>query len=147
MNSLRVSLPVPWLAAHTPVAENLTHSAATAPSEPLRSDGEITSCETYANVPWEEIEIMPFQGTAPVRIPWPTTLPPPRLEQTRPARRHRETISERLRRDISRFGSSRQDGDWNCGACGHTNWRRRKVCQTCFPCMHSPSCPLCIFGR
>lgn len=27
-----------------------------------------------------------------------------------------------------------QPGDWVCHKCGYLNWRRRKVCQTCFPC-------------
>ncbi|KIK54597.1 hypothetical protein GYMLUDRAFT_76935 [Collybiopsis luxurians FD-317 M1] len=27
-----------------------------------------------------------------------------------------------------------QPGDWICQKCNYLNWRRRKVCQTCFPC-------------
>ena len=27
-----------------------------------------------------------------------------------------------------------QLGDWHCGICGYTNWRRRRVCQSCYPC-------------
>lgn len=27
-----------------------------------------------------------------------------------------------------------QPGDWVCFKCEYLNWRRRKVCQTCFPC-------------
>ena len=27
-----------------------------------------------------------------------------------------------------------QPGDWICRKCNYLNWRRRKVCQTCFPC-------------
>ncbi|KAI1790607.1 hypothetical protein LXA43DRAFT_890668 [Ganoderma leucocontextum] len=29
--------------------------------------------------------------------------------------------------------AERQPGDWLCGKCNYHNWRRRKVCQTCFP--------------
>jgi hypothetical protein len=36
-----------------------------------------------------------------------------------------------------------QPGDWICKKCNYLNWRRRKVCQTCYPCMvsslHMPS--------
>jgi hypothetical protein len=27
-----------------------------------------------------------------------------------------------------------QPGDWVCRKCSYLNWRRRKVCQTCYPC-------------
>jgi hypothetical protein len=27
-----------------------------------------------------------------------------------------------------------QPGDWVCKKCNYLNWRRRKVCQTCYPC-------------
>ncbi|KAI0296993.1 hypothetical protein B0F90DRAFT_981652 [Multifurca ochricompacta] len=27
-----------------------------------------------------------------------------------------------------------QPGDWICEKCNYLNWRRRKVCQTCYPC-------------
>ena len=30
-----------------------------------------------------------------------------------------------------------QPGDWICKKCNYLNWRRRKVCQTCYPCMAS----------
>lgn len=30
-----------------------------------------------------------------------------------------------------------QPGDWVCQKCDYLNWRRRKVCQTCFPCEFS----------
>lgn len=30
-----------------------------------------------------------------------------------------------------------QPGDWICKKCNYLNWRRRKVCQTCYPCMVS----------
>ena len=30
--------------------------------------------------------------------------------------------------------AEKQPGDWLCGKCNYHNWRRRKVCQTCFPC-------------
>ncbi|KAH9922348.1 uncharacterized protein BXZ73DRAFT_79739 [Epithele typhae] len=29
--------------------------------------------------------------------------------------------------------AEKQPGDWVCGKCSYHNWRRRKVCQTCFP--------------
>jgi hypothetical protein len=29
-----------------------------------------------------------------------------------------------------------QPGDWICKKCSYLNWRRRKVCQTCYPCEH-----------
>jgi hypothetical protein len=32
-----------------------------------------------------------------------------------------------------------QPGDWVCGVCQYLNWRRRKICQACFPCTF-PSC-------
>lgn len=27
-----------------------------------------------------------------------------------------------------------QPGDWICHSCNYLNWRRRKICQTCYPC-------------
>lgn len=32
-----------------------------------------------------------------------------------------------------------QPGDWICKKCNYLNWRRRKVCQTCYPCAVSSS--------
>lgn len=34
--------------------------------------------------------------------------------------------------------AEKQPGDWLCGKCNYHNWRRRKVCQTCFPCASLP---------
>jgi hypothetical protein len=35
-----------------------------------------------------------------------------------------------------------QPGDWVCKKCNYLNWRRRKVCQTCYPCEQR----FCIVG-
>lgn len=36
--------------------------------------------------------------------------------------------------------AEKQPGDWICHKCHYLNWRRRKVCQTCFPCRHPRLC-------
>jgi hypothetical protein len=38
--------------------------------------------------------------------------------------------------------SEHQPGDWICLRCNYLNWRRRKVCQTCFPCKCPPLPPV-----
>lgn len=35
-----------------------------------------------------------------------------------------------------------QPGDWVCKKCNYLNWRRRKICQTCYPCEWSHIIPV-----
>lgn len=39
--------------------------------------------------------------------------------------------------------AEKQPGDWVCSKCHYLNWRRRKVCQTCYPCTLRLSPRLC----
>lgn len=63
---------------------------------------------------------------------WPDNEPLPEQSQIRPSGligvQHPPILNTGNRGPIEH-----QPGDWVCGKCSYLNWRRRKVCQTCFP--------------
>ncbi|CAE6526263.1 unnamed protein product [Rhizoctonia solani] len=68
---------------------------------------------------------------APVVMFWPDNEPLPQACQIRPP------FSPGAHPPILNTGNrgpvEHQPGDWFCGKCSYMNWRRRKVCQTCYP--------------
>ncbi|EJD04904.1 uncharacterized protein FOMMEDRAFT_166649 [Fomitiporia mediterranea MF3/22] len=69
---------------------------------------------------------------APCIMFWPDNEPFPDPGQIRPA-----SLSNVHQPPIMNTGNKgpieKQPGDWVCHKCEYLNWRRRKVCQTCFP--------------
>lgn len=69
--------------------------------------------------------------SAPLVMFWPDNEPLPMACQIRPP------FSPGTHPPIMNTGNrgpvEHQPGDWYCGKCSYMNWRRRKVCQTCFP--------------
>ncbi|TFK48337.1 hypothetical protein OE88DRAFT_1664860 [Heliocybe sulcata] len=71
---------------------------------------------------------------APCLMWWPDNEPLPEQSQIRPSTltglqfQHPPILNTGNRGPIEH-----QPGDWVCGKCSYLNWRRRKVCQTCFP--------------
>jgi hypothetical protein len=73
---------------------------------------------------------------SPCYMFWSFNEPLPELGQIRPALsvalQHPPILNTGNRGPIEH-----QPGDWICKKCNYLNWRRRKVCQTCYPCMVS----------
>ncbi|KZT68109.1 hypothetical protein DAEQUDRAFT_728388 [Daedalea quercina L-15889] len=69
---------------------------------------------------------------APCIIYWPDNEPLPEQGQIRPS--GSAVISYPPIVNTGNKGAAeKQPGDWICHKCNYLNWRRRKVCQTCFP--------------
>jgi hypothetical protein len=138
MNMRPASQLLPLSRSEVSVDEGSSHLAILPSCRPpdLTLEIAVACAQAHINGPWVEIEVVPCGSDAfPLQLFWPSKLPPPCPEQVRPSRKHRETAFRRLRKESLLFVfTDRQDGDWDCNACGHTNWRRRKVCQKCFPC-------------
>lgn len=69
--------------------------------------------------------------TVPLVMFWPDNEPLPLPSQIRPPfapGQHPPIMNTGNRGPVEH-----QPGDWYCGKCSYMNWRRRKVCQTCFP--------------
>ncbi|KAF8598709.1 hypothetical protein BDV93DRAFT_334246 [Ceratobasidium sp. AG-I] len=69
--------------------------------------------------------------TVPLVMFWPDNEPLPLPSQIRPPfapGQHPPIMNTGNRGPVEH-----QPGDWFCGKCSYMNWRRRKVCQTCFP--------------
>ncbi|KAJ1300290.1 hypothetical protein OPQ81_005115 [Rhizoctonia solani] len=68
---------------------------------------------------------------APLIMFWPDNEPLPQACQIRPPfapGTHPPILNTGNRGPVEH-----QPGDWYCGKCSYMNWRRRKVCQTCYP--------------
>lgn len=76
---------------------------------------------------------------APCVMFWPDNEPLPEPGQIRPAQ-----LANMQQPPIMNTGNKgpieQQPGDWTCQKCDYLNWRRRKVCQTCFPCEYYFAC-------
>lgn len=94
---------------------------------------------------------------APCIVYWPDNEPPPEQGQIRPSGSTVITVRTHFatRREIltavqyppiintgNKGAAEKQPGDWVCQKCNYLNWRRRKVCQTCFPCTSPLFSPL-----
>ncbi|KAL5525089.1 hypothetical protein ACEPAF_8958 [Sanghuangporus sanghuang] len=79
-----------------------------------------------------EVQNISPDPLAPCVMFWPDNEPLPEPGQIRPA-----SLSNVPQPPIMNTGNKgpieRQPGDWVCRKCQYLNWRRRKVCQTCFP--------------
>ncbi|GJJ13973.1 hypothetical protein Clacol_008230 [Clathrus columnatus] len=72
---------------------------------------------------------------APCIIFWPDNEPFPESSQIRPAIHYgsHNTPAPPILNTGNKGPIEQQPGDWVCGKCEYLNWRRRKVCQTCYP--------------
>ncbi|KZV63557.1 hypothetical protein PENSPDRAFT_757885 [Peniophora sp. CONT] len=68
----------------------------------------------------------------PLVIFWPDNEPLPELGQLRPSS-SAGIVHPPILNTGNRGPIEHQPGDWVCKKCNYLNWRRRKVCQTCFP--------------
>ncbi|TFK83865.1 hypothetical protein K466DRAFT_602504 [Polyporus arcularius HHB13444] len=69
---------------------------------------------------------------APCVMYWPDNEPLPEPCQIRPMDSTLMTFPPIINTG-NKGVAEKQPGDWVCGKCNYHNWRRRKVCQTCFP--------------
>lgn len=68
---------------------------------------------------------------SPCVMYWPDNEPFPEQGQIRPS--SLMVIPPPILNTGNRGPIEHQPGDWICQKCNYLNWRRRKVCQTCFP--------------
>ncbi|KAH9837936.1 uncharacterized protein C8Q71DRAFT_569685 [Rhodofomes roseus] len=68
----------------------------------------------------------------PCIIYWPDNEPLPEQGQIRPSGSAVITYPPIINTG-NKGAAEKQPGDWVCLKCNYLNWRRRKVCQTCFP--------------
>ncbi|KAG8732804.1 hypothetical protein FRC11_010876, partial [Ceratobasidium sp. 423] len=68
---------------------------------------------------------------APLIMFWPDNEPLPQASQIRPP--FAPGAHPPIMNTGNRGPVEHQPGDWYCGKCSYMNWRRRKVCQTCYP--------------
>ncbi|KAI0324897.1 hypothetical protein GY45DRAFT_318366 [Cubamyces sp. BRFM 1775] len=69
---------------------------------------------------------------SPCVMYWPDNEPLPEPCQIRPIDSALMTYPPIINTG-NKGAAEKQPGDWICGKCNYHNWRRRKVCQTCFP--------------
>ncbi|KAF8749706.1 Zinc finger domain [Rhizoctonia solani] len=69
--------------------------------------------------------------SAPLVMFWPDNEPLPQASQIRPP--FAPGAHPPIMNTGNRGPVEHQPGDWYCGKCSYMNWRRRKVCQTCYP--------------
>ncbi|PIL25926.1 hypothetical protein GSI_11679 [Ganoderma sinense ZZ0214-1] len=69
---------------------------------------------------------------SPCVMYWPDNEPLPEPCQIRPIDSALMTYPPIINTG-NKGAAEKQPGDWLCGKCNYHNWRRRKVCQTCFP--------------
>ncbi|EUC58578.1 zf-RanBP domain protein [Rhizoctonia solani AG-3 Rhs1AP] len=67
----------------------------------------------------------------PLIMFWPDNEPLPQASQIRPP--FAPGAHPPIMNTGNRGPVEHQPGDWFCGKCSYMNWRRRKVCQTCYP--------------
>ncbi|CAE6440210.1 unnamed protein product [Rhizoctonia solani] len=70
-------------------------------------------------------------AVAPLIMFWPDNEPLPLASQIRPP--FAPGAHPPIMNTGNRGPVEHQPGDWYCGKCNYMNWRRRKVCQTCYP--------------
>ncbi|KAG1875815.1 hypothetical protein F4604DRAFT_1762176 [Suillus subluteus] len=68
---------------------------------------------------------------SPCVMYWPDNEPFPEQGQIRPS--SLMVVPPPILNTGNRGPIEHQPGDWICQKCNYLNWRRRKVCQTCFP--------------
>ncbi|KAK7688482.1 hypothetical protein QCA50_008020 [Cerrena zonata] len=69
---------------------------------------------------------------SPCIMYWPDNEPLPERGQIRPS----GSVASQFPPIVNtgnKGAAEKQPGDWHCSKCNYLNWRRRKVCQTCFP--------------
>ncbi|KAI0790913.1 hypothetical protein C8Q75DRAFT_79525 [Abortiporus biennis] len=69
---------------------------------------------------------------APCIMYWPDNEPLPERGQVRPLGSTMIQYPPIINTG-NKGAAEKQPGDWVCSKCNYLNWRRRKVCQTCFP--------------
>ncbi|KAI8972624.1 hypothetical protein BD414DRAFT_540266 [Trametes punicea] len=69
---------------------------------------------------------------SPCVMYWPDNEPLPEPCQIRPIDSALITYPPIINTG-NKGAAEKQPGDWICGKCNYHNWRRRKVCQTCYP--------------
>ncbi|GJE88957.1 RanBP2-type domain-containing protein [Phanerochaete sordida] len=70
--------------------------------------------------------------SAPCIMYWPDNEPLPERGQIRPSGSQVVQYPPIVNTG-NKGAAEKQPGDWTCSKCHYLNWRRRKVCQTCYP--------------
>ncbi|KAF8317963.1 hypothetical protein DL93DRAFT_2165381 [Clavulina sp. PMI_390] len=97
----------------------------------LTPDGKALAREYGPWIPFVELSATPLINS--VAIGWPDRFPRPTQSQIRPYGDGASVGFAPIMNTGNIGPIQAQAGDWHCGVCGYTNWRRRKICQSCYP--------------
>lgn len=131
-----LSLPQPGLSTKSP---SPSHPILTPSGRAFAVGGKVQNVSSDPLAPcvmfWPDNELLPEQGQIrPSHLSGvPVSLSASPLELFLSRRQQPPILNTGNRGPIEH-----QPGDWICLKCNYLNWRRRKVCQTCFPCECAP---------
>ncbi|KZV90202.1 hypothetical protein EXIGLDRAFT_126858 [Exidia glandulosa HHB12029] len=127
--------PMPWASPQSALQMQSPRFAATTPTLSMQTkspNGQslLTPSGRSFSV-GGKVQNVSSDPLAPCIIFWPDNEPFPEQGQIRPP------MASSVQPPILNTGNKgpieHQPGDWICQRCEYHNWRRRKVCQTCFP--------------
>lgn len=130
--------PPPPLRVSIPLPPTHTHIAAPPPSSTsfqslLTPDGK---CLASQYGPWVPVDVSSGTSAGGIILRWPSGFRLPHPGEVRPYAEG--TVVHPPIMNTGNVGPIQaQVGDWHCGTCGYTNWRRRRICQGCWPCTSS----------
>ncbi|TBU30892.1 hypothetical protein BD311DRAFT_717443 [Dichomitus squalens] len=115
----------PAHAASNTVATNVSHKPPPPQYPPLTPSGRALSVGG-------RVRNISRHPLSPCVMYWPDNEPLPEPCQIRPIETALMTYPPIINTG-NKGAAEKQPGDWVCGKCNYHNWRRRKVCQTCYP--------------
>ncbi|PCH43070.1 hypothetical protein WOLCODRAFT_121468 [Wolfiporia cocos MD-104 SS10] len=112
-------------AAHAPLVGSGARGAGASPYPLLTPSGRALSVGG-------RVQNISSDPLAPCIMYWPDNEPLPEQGQIRPLGSAVITYPPIINTG-NKGAAEKQPGDWVCQKCHYHNWRRRKVCQTCYP--------------
>ncbi|KAI0830201.1 hypothetical protein BC628DRAFT_1416512 [Trametes gibbosa] len=135
-----VSLPSPASVSGFPFVGARGAAAGQVPRQMMASKGPAAAAAQYPPLTPSgralsvggRVRNISRDALAPCVMYWPDNEPLPETCQLRPMDSALMTYPPIVNTG-NKGAAEKQPGDWLCGKCNYHNWRRRKVCQTCFP--------------
>ncbi|KIY69265.1 hypothetical protein CYLTODRAFT_420871 [Cylindrobasidium torrendii FP15055 ss-10] len=119
-------------ASFSPTTVQHPPSYPSSPAPPVKSTNPLLTPSGRAFASGGRVQNTSTDPLNPCIMFWPDNEPFPEIGQIRPS-----GLVGIAQPPILNTGNrgpiSHQPGDWVCHKCNYLNWRRRKVCQTCFP--------------
>ncbi|KAI0077676.1 hypothetical protein K474DRAFT_1674700 [Panus rudis PR-1116 ss-1] len=124
-----LQLPPPNMPVHKSQASPLPRSPATKAPSPLYP---LLTPSGHALSAGGRVRNISTDPLAPCIMYWPDNEPLPERGQIRPFGSAVVQFPPIINTG-NKGAAEKQPGDWICSKCNYLNWRRRKVCQTCYP--------------